>query len=142
MAGSILGNNVRRVENPRFITGRGRFMEHLEAENALDLRPVRSRIPHGALNEVHTDDAKAVPGVVVVLTASFEVAHTVTPTPLNQMGVKGIGEAAMVRSTPAIQNAVMDSPSHQGIEHLDMPFTAPRVWKAIRGARPSWSVAP
>ncbi len=61
----------------------------------------------------------------------FEVGHTVTPTPLNEMGVKGIGEAATVGSTPAIQNAVVDALSHLGIEHLDMPLTAGRVWEAI-----------
>jgi carbon-monoxide dehydrogenase large subunit len=71
----------------------------------------------------------------------FEVAHTVTPTLLNDMGVKGIGEAATVGSTPAIQNAVMDALSHLGIEHLDMPLTAARVWEAISGARPSRSAA-
>jgi carbon-monoxide dehydrogenase large subunit len=62
----------------------------------------------------------------------FDVAHTVTPTPLNEMGVKGIGEAATVGSTPAIQNAVVDALSHLGIEHLDMPFTSSRVWEAIQ----------
>ncbi len=69
MAGSILGNNVRRVEDPRFITGKGRYMEDLEAVNGLYLRSVRSPIPHGILNEVHTDEAKELPGVVAVLTA-------------------------------------------------------------------------
>jgi len=62
---------------------------------------------------------------------AFEVAHTVTPTPHNAMGVKGIGEAATIGSTPAIQNAVIDAVRHLGIEHLDMPLTAARVWQAI-----------
>jgi carbon-monoxide dehydrogenase large subunit len=63
---------------------------------------------------------------------SFETNRTETPTPHNPMGVKGIGEAATIGSTPAIANAVMDALSHLGIEHLDMPFTAEKVWRAIQ----------
>jgi len=66
---------------------------------------------------------------------TFEVAHTVTPTPHNEMGVKGIGEAATIGSTPAIQNAVIDAVSHLGIEHIDMPLTSANVWEAIRRHR-------
>lgn len=65
---------------------------------------------------------------------TFEVAHTVTPTPHNEMGVKGIGEAATIGSTPAIQNAVIDALVHLGIEHIDMPLTSANVWEAIRRA--------
>ena len=65
---------------------------------------------------------------------AFEVAHTITPTPHNEMGVKGIGEAATIGSTPAIHNAVIDAVSHLGVDHIDMPLTAPRVWEAINSA--------
>lgn len=63
-----------------------------------------------------------------------EVAHTETPTGLNPLGAKGIGEAATVGSTPAVQNAVIDALSHLGVRHIDMPLTPERVWRAIRGA--------
>jgi carbon-monoxide dehydrogenase large subunit len=65
---------------------------------------------------------------------SFEVHSTQTPTPLNPLGAKGIGEAATIGSTPAIQNAVIDAVSHLGVRHIDMPCTAERVWAAIRSA--------
>jgi carbon-monoxide dehydrogenase large subunit len=65
---------------------------------------------------------------------SFEVQHTMTPTPLNPLGVKGIGEAATIGATPAIQNAIIDAVSHLGVRHIDMPLTAPRVWEAITKA--------
>ena len=65
---------------------------------------------------------------------SFEVAHTVTPTPHNPLGVKGIGEAATIGSTPAIQNAVVDAVRHLGVDHIDMPLTPHRVWSAINGS--------
>ena len=65
---------------------------------------------------------------------SFEVHSTETPSPLNPLGAKGIGEAATIGSTPAIQNAVIDAVSHLGVRHIDMPCTAERVWAAINAA--------
>ena len=65
---------------------------------------------------------------------SFEVHSTETPSPHNPLGAKGIGEAATVGSTPAIQNAVIDAVSHLGVRHIDMPCTPERVWAAIRDA--------
>jgi carbon-monoxide dehydrogenase large subunit len=78
---------------------------------------------------------------------SFELAHTETPSPLNSIGAKGIGESATVGSTPAVQNAVVDALSHLGVRHLDMPCTPERVWRAIRDAEAqslasSWSEPP
>jgi carbon-monoxide dehydrogenase large subunit len=66
---------------------------------------------------------------------SFEVHSTVTPSPNNPLGAKGIGEAATIGSTPAIQNAVIDAVSHLGVRHIDMPCTPQRVWAAIESAR-------
>ena len=65
---------------------------------------------------------------------SFEVRSTQTPSPLNPLGAKGIGEAATIGSTPAIQNAVIDAVSHLGIRHIDLPCTPERVWRAIAAA--------
>jgi carbon-monoxide dehydrogenase large subunit len=65
---------------------------------------------------------------------SFEATNTETPTPLNPLGAKGIGESGTIGSTPAVQNAVVDALSHLGIRHLDMPLTPERVWRAIRDA--------
>ena len=66
---------------------------------------------------------------------SFEVHSTVTPSPNNPLGAKGIGEASTIGSTPAIQNAVIDAVAHLGVRHIDMPCTAERVWRAIDDAR-------
>ncbi len=65
----------------------------------------------------------------------FDVDHTVTPTNENPLGVKGIGEAGTVGSTPAVVNAVIDALSHLGISHVDMPLTPARVWAAIESTR-------
>ena len=71
------------------------------------------------------------------LLPSFETNRTETPSPLNPLGVKGIGEAATIGSTPAAANAVIDALSHLGITHLDMPFTAEKVWQVLQQANRS-----
>lgn len=63
----------------------------------------------------------------------FTTDYTVTPTPRNPLGVKGIGEAATIGSTPAIANAVADALAPFGVRHLDMPLRAERVWRALKG---------
>jgi carbon-monoxide dehydrogenase large subunit len=64
----------------------------------------------------------------------FELEHTVTTTPVNQLGAKGAGEAGTIASTPALVNAVCDALAPLGIHNIDMPLTAPRVWDAIQHA--------
>ncbi len=64
---------------------------------------------------------------------SYETYNTVTPTPLNPLGAKGIGESATLGSTPAVHNAIIDALSHLGVRHIDMPCTAERVWRALQG---------
>jgi len=65
---------------------------------------------------------------------SFEPHSTETPSPLNPLGAKGIGEAATIGATPAVQNAVIDALAHLGVRHLDMPCSPQRVWAAIEAA--------
>ena len=60
--------------------------------------------------------------------------HTVTPTPLNPLGAKGVGEAGTNGCPPAIANAVIDALSVLGVNHLDLPFTSDRVWQAMQAA--------
>ena len=62
---------------------------------------------------------------------SFTTDQTVTVTPRNPLGAKGIGEAATIGSTPAVVNAVVDALRPFGVRHLDMPLRAERVWRAI-----------
>ncbi|CAM00490.1 carbon-monoxide dehydrogenase large subunit [Saccharopolyspora erythraea NRRL 2338] len=73
-----------------------------------------------------------------IITASelprFELLRMETPTTLNPLGVKGIGEAGTIGATPAVHNAVVDALSHLGVSHIDMPTTPERVWAAINEA--------
>jgi carbon-monoxide dehydrogenase large subunit len=65
----------------------------------------------------------------------FEIDRTVTPSPVNPLGVKGAGEAGTIASTPTVANAVMDALSPFGITHLDIPLTPAKVWEAVQSAR-------
>ena len=60
--------------------------------------------------------------------------HTVTPTPVNPLGIKGVGEAGTIGATPAIANAVLDALAPLGVTHLDLPMTPERVWQAMKTA--------
>jgi aerobic carbon-monoxide dehydrogenase large subunit len=92
---------------------------------------------------VHARDGQLVTGTLMDYAVpraddlpSFTTAATVTPTPFNPLGAKGIGEAATIGSTPAIVNAVVDALRPFGTRHLDMPLRAERIWRAIRDGRP------
>jgi hypothetical protein len=61
----------------------------------------------------------------------YVLGSTVTPSPSNLMGIKGVGEAGTIGATPAIANAVCDALYPLGIRHLDLPMTPEKVWRAI-----------
>ncbi|MGH7827259.1 MAG: xanthine dehydrogenase family protein molybdopterin-binding subunit, partial [Candidatus Binatia bacterium] len=62
------------------------------------------------------------------------LGETVTPNPFNPLGVKGVGECGTNGAPPAVANAVMDALAPLGIDHIDMPYTAPKLWAAVREA--------
>ncbi len=65
----------------------------------------------------------------------YETDRTVTPTPVNPLGIKGAGETGTIAATPAVVNAVVDALAPLGIDHIEvMPLTAQRMWQAIQGA--------
>ncbi|WP_433504480.1 xanthine dehydrogenase family protein molybdopterin-binding subunit [Pseudonocardia halophobica] len=66
---------------------------------------------------------------------SFDLVNMETPTTINSMGFKGVGEAGTIGSCPAVHNAVIDAVSHLGVSHIDMPLTPVRVWTAIHEAQ-------
>ncbi len=66
---------------------------------------------------------------------NFELDHTITPSPTNPMGVKGIGEAGTIASTPAVMNAVVDALSVFGVRDVTMPASPQHVWDAINAAK-------
>ena len=66
---------------------------------------------------------------------SFVLDRTITPSPINALGVKGVGESATIGSTPAVVNAVVDALSPLGVTEIDPPCTPQKVWQAMEGAR-------
>ena len=93
-----------------------------------------------ALSEgvVHDENGQVLTGTLMdyaVPTAElfprFETANTVTTTPVNPLGAKGIGEAGTIASSPTIVNAVCDALAPFGVRHIDMPLTAEKVWRAM-----------
>lgn len=63
---------------------------------------------------------------------SFELVHMETPTPINELGAKGIGESGTVGAPPAVMNAVVDALAHLGVRDVAMPATPQRVWQALQ----------
>ncbi|MGE0354619.1 MAG: xanthine dehydrogenase family protein molybdopterin-binding subunit [Gemmatimonadales bacterium] len=97
-----------------------------------------------ALQEVavYDDDGQLLSGTMMdyaVPRASqmprLELSHTVTPSPVNPLGVKGIGETGTIAAVPTVVNAVLDALAPLGVTHLDKPLTPARVWAAIQAAR-------
>ena len=91
---------------------------------------------------IYNEDGQIVTGTLMDyalpkahLLPEFTLDHTVTPSPVNPMGVKGVGEAGTIASTPCVVNAVCDALAPLGVRHIDMPLKAERVWTAIRNAQ-------
>ena len=63
---------------------------------------------------------------------NFELDSTVTPSPHQPMGIKGIGETGTIASTPTVYNAVIDALKPLGVDQIEMPLTPARVWQAIQ----------
>lgn len=134
-------------------TGRVRLLRHVAVDDCgriLNPMMVEGQV-HGGIAQgaaqalleqaVYDDDGNLLTGNLATYgfpsaaeLPSFETKRTETPTPINPLGAKGIGESATIGSTPAVQNAVVDALSHLGIRHLDMPLTPERVWRAINAS--------
>ena len=91
---------------------------------------------------VYDDDGQLVTGSMLDyalpradLLPELEVHSSETPSPHHPLGVKGIGEAGTIASTPTVYNAVMDALRPLGVAGIDMPLTPERVWRAINDAR-------
>jgi carbon-monoxide dehydrogenase large subunit len=61
----------------------------------------------------------------------IETDHTTTPSPVNPLGVKGVGEAGTIGCSPAVVNSVVDALSPLGVRHIDMPLTPEKIWKLM-----------
>ncbi len=62
----------------------------------------------------------------------IESSHTETPSPVNPLGVKGVGEAGTIGCSPAVVNSVVDALSALGVRHIDMPLTPEKIWNLVQ----------
>jgi carbon-monoxide dehydrogenase large subunit len=120
-------DDVGRILNPMLVegqilggiaqgAGQALWEEHVYDENG--------QLITGELMEYAMPKSISLPWV--------ETAGTETPTPVNPLGVKGVGEAGTIGSTPAFVNAVVDALRPFGVRHLDMPLKPEKIWKAMR----------
>ena len=65
----------------------------------------------------------------------IETDHTITPSPVNPLGVKGVGEAGTIGCSPAVVNSVVDALGPLGVRHIDMPLTPEKIWKLMAKGR-------
>jgi len=88
--------------------------------------------PDGQLQTGSLGDYAVPRAADLPMLADLVLGHTVTPSPLNPLGVKGVGEAGTVGAPAAIANAVVDALSPSGVTHVDMPFTSAKIWRLLQ----------
>jgi carbon-monoxide dehydrogenase large subunit len=93
---------------------------------------------------IYTEDGQLTSGTFVdyLLPSAADLPHfttgrTTTPATSNPLGVKGVGEAGTIASTPAVVNAVLDAVRHLGVSDIQMPMSPARVWQALQDASTS-----
>ena len=132
-----------KVEVVRFVAAddAGRILNPLLAEGQVH-GGVAQGIAQALLEEmVYDEDGNPITSnladyafVTACELPAFERLVVETPTPLNELGAKGIGESGTIGATPAVQNAVVDALAHLGVRHVDIPCTPERVWRTIVAA--------
>ena len=87
-----IGQRIRRREDPRFLLGRGRYVDDKRVENALYVTFVRSYVAHGRITSIDADEARALPGVQVFTAAEIDLAPSPPPKQLPcRAAITGIG---------------------------------------------------
>jgi len=115
------------VINPRIVDGQLHGGIAQAAAQALFEEAVydaSGQLVTGSLMEYALPRASSLP--------SFELQRTTTPTPVNPLGAKGIGEAGTIGGTPCVMNAVIDALSPFGVRHIEMPARAEKLWQAMQ----------
>lgn len=121
-----------KVVNPMLVEGQiigGIVQAFGQAMTEIGIYDRNGQLVTGELMDYAIPKAKHAPSIIV--------DRTETPSPVNPLGAKGVGEAGTIGATPAFVNAVCDALSPLGIKHIDMPLTPARVWKAIQEAKGS-----
>lgn len=122
----IACDDVGNVINPMIVEGQvhgGIAQGIAQALYEAGVYDANGQLITGSLNDYAVPTATMLP--------SYETTRTVTPSPVNPLGVKGAGETGTIAATPAVVNAVIDALKPFGVKHLDMPLTPEKVWRAM-----------
>jgi carbon-monoxide dehydrogenase large subunit len=95
--------------------------------------PESGQLRTGTFTDYMMPTANEIPDLVI--------DRTVTPSPTNALGVKGIGEAGTIAASAAVINAICDALAPLGIKHVDMPASPDRLWRQIQEARGAAAVS-
>lgn len=131
----VVVDDCGRIINPLLVEGQ----VHGGAAQGIG-QALMEEVAHGSAGELLTDSllGYAVPHATDL--PDFETGHTTTPTTLNPLGAKGVGEGATIGATPAVVGAVLDALTPLGVTDIAMPLTPMRVWSAVhRASRPAGS---
>jgi carbon-monoxide dehydrogenase large subunit len=121
-------DDIGKVINPMIVEGQvhGGLVQGIsQALYEEAVHDESGTLTNGTFADYHVPTAADMP--------SFTTDRTETPSTTNPLGVKGVGEAGTIASTPAVVNAVVDALRHLGVREVEMPCTPLRVWKAIHG---------
>jgi carbon-monoxide dehydrogenase large subunit len=125
----VCADDCGRVLNPLLVEGQRHGGVAQGAAQALG-----EEFAYDEYGQPVTDNFVTYPVISAAELPSFELVPLETPTKLNELGAKGIGESGTIGATPAVLNAVVDALAPLGVRHLDMPTTPQRVWRAIQSA--------
>jgi carbon-monoxide dehydrogenase large subunit len=120
-------DDVGNVVNPQVVDGQvhgGLAQGIAQALYEEAIYDADGNLTTGSLVDYYVPGAPDLPGYVT--------DRTETPATSNPLGVKGVGEAGTIASTPAVVNAVLDAIRHLGVSHIDMPCSPERVWRALQ----------
>jgi len=130
-----VGRPLRRVEDRRFITGRGRYVDDVLRPNLLHLAFVRSPHAHARIVRLELEAARAAPGVVKILPAGdLPVFPPVTVMPFVP-SIKAPMRTPLAGDTVHMVGTIVASLSPFGVETIDMPLAPEKIWRAINGGR-------
>jgi carbon-monoxide dehydrogenase large subunit len=122
-------DDVGRVINPQIVQGQvhGGLAQGIAQAMFEEARyDADGNLTTGTLVDYYVPAAPDLP--------DFTTDRTETPATSNPLGVKGVGEAGTIASTPAVVNAIIDAVRHLGVTDLAMPCTPERVWRALQDA--------
>jgi carbon-monoxide dehydrogenase large subunit len=121
-------DDVGKVVNPMIVEGQihgGLAQGIAQALYEEAVHDEMGTLTNGTFADYHLPSAADMP--------SFTLDRTESPSTTNPLGVKGVGEAGTIASTPAVVNSIVDALRHLGVREVEMPCTPMRVWQAIQG---------